>query len=194
MNSKTIKFFLLLLLGTLLTLSNIYAEGGDKGKNGNTLEKPGSPIRAYMNINFISTIIKNTGITDINVGQDASGLIYPKGSGKTAVYQSGFLWGANVGDPNEDDPHVGGTIYREGLQSGWINADGTIEPENSDNVRIWRVRPDVYPGGPNVSLSMEAQDEVKSEADVRSQYELDWTEWPASIGAPYDDVNGNGII
>ena len=62
MNSKTIKFFLLLLLGTLLTLSNIYAEGGDKGKSGNTLEKPGSPIRAYMNINFISTIIKNTGI------------------------------------------------------------------------------------------------------------------------------------
>ena len=75
MNSKTIKFFLLLLLGTLLTLSNIYAEGGDKGKSSNTLEKPGSPIRAYMNINFISTIIKNTGISDINVGQDASGLI-----------------------------------------------------------------------------------------------------------------------
>jgi len=192
MNSKTLKFILLLLLGTLFTLSNIYAEGGDKGKNGNTLEKPGTPIRAYMNINFISTLFKNTGISDINAGQDASGLIYPKGSGKTAVYQSGFLWAAQVNDPNEQDPHVGGTVYREGLQSGWINPDGSVVPEDDPGVRIWRVRPDVYPGGPNVDLSAEAQDEVKSEADVRAQYETDWSEWPATIGAPYDDVDGNG--
>ena len=32
---------------------------------------------------------------------------------------------------------------------------------------------------------VEAADEVKSEADVRAQYELDWTEWPADLGAPY---------
>ena len=164
MNSKTIKFFLLLLLGSLLTLSNIYAEGGDKGNGSNTLQKPGNPIRAYMNINFISTLIKNTGVTDIDAGQASSGLVYPKGSGQTAVYQSGFLWAANVNDPNELDPHVGGTVYREGLQSGWIKADGTVEPENSDNVRIWRVRPDIYYGGvdatgaeiPIVDLSPEA--------------------------------------
>jgi len=192
MNSKTIKFFLLLLLGVLFTLGNIYAEGGDKGGNGNRLEKLGSPIRAYMNINFISTIFKNTGISDINAGQDASGLIFPKGSGKTAVYQSGFLWAAQVNDPNEQDPHVGGTVYREGLQSGWIDANGNVIAEDDPSVRIWRVRPDVYPGGPNVDLSTEATDENRSEADVRSQYELDWTQWPASIGAPYDDVDGNG--
>ncbi len=55
-----------------------------------------------------------TGVSDINIGQDASGLIYPKGSGKTAVYHSGFLWGAaNVNDPLDNDPHVGGTVYRK---------------------------------------------------------------------------------
>ena len=191
MNSKTIKFFLLLLLGVLFTLSNIYAEGGDKGGNSNTLEKPGSPIRAYMNINFISTIIKNTGITDINAGQDASGLIYPKGSGKTAVYQSGFLWAAQI-DTGQTNLHIGGTVYREGTQSGWINPDGTVKSEDDPDVRIWRVRPDVYPGGPSVDLAPEAQDEVKTEADVRAQYETDWVEWPANVGAPYDDVDGDG--
>lgn len=191
MNSKTLKFILLLLLGIILSLGNLYAEGGDKGGNGNTLEKPGSPIRAYMNINFISTLIKNTGVSDINSGQDASGLIFPKGSGQTAVYQSGFLWGAKIGTGAENI-HIGGTVYREGTQSGWINPDGSVVPEDDPSVRIWRVRPDVYPGGPNVDLAPEAQDEVKSEADVRSQYELDWQEWPASIGAPYDDVDGNG--
>jgi len=192
MNSKTIKFFLLFLLGILLSLSSIYAEGGDKGGNGNTLEKPGSPIRAYMNINFISTLIKNTGVSDIDAGQASSGLIYPKGSGKTAVYQSGFLWGARYDSTVTNNIHIGGTVYREGTQSGWITADGYVVPEDSDVVRIWRVRPDVYPGGPNVDLGPEANDEAKSEADVRSQYETDWVQWPASIGAPYDDVNEDG--
>ena len=192
MNSKTVKIILLLLLGLFLSVGNVYAEGGDKGKTGNTFEKPGQPIRAYMNINFISTLIKNTGVSDINSGQDASGLIYPKGSGQTAVYQSGFLWGAKIGNVGSNI-HIGGTVYREGTQSGWINPDGTVVPEDDPGVRIWRVRPDVYPGGPNVDLGPEANDEAKSEADVRSQYELDWVEWPALIGAPYDDVDGNGM-
>jgi len=201
MNSKTIKFFLLILLGVLFTLSNINAEGGDKGGNGNTLEKPGSPIRAYMNINFISTIIKNTGVTDINAGQDASGLIYPKGSGKTAVYQAGFLWAANCNVAGENDPHVGGTVYREGTQSGWIDALGNVIPEADPSVRIWRVRPDVYYGGvddagleiPKVDLGSEALDELGedtpgNQATIREQYDLDWEEWPASVGAPYADL------
>ena len=63
MNSKSIKFFLVLFLSAMLFLSNAFAEGGDK--KGNTLNKPmGDPVRAYMNINLISTVIKNTGISD----------------------------------------------------------------------------------------------------------------------------------
>ncbi len=33
---------------------------------------------------------------------------------------------------------------------------------------------------------------MKTEADIRAQYETDWVEWPAAVGAPYDDVDGNG--
>jgi hypothetical protein len=193
MNSKLFKFFLLLLLGIVFSSGNIFAEG-DGSQKGNNLSKPlGEPIRAYMNINFISTIIKNDGISDINVGQDASGLIYPRGSGKTAVYTSGFLWGAMVNDPGENDPHIGGTVYRTGLQPGWITSTGQVITESDPRARIYRVRPDVYPGGPSVDVSGEAADEVKSEAAIRAQYELDWTEWPADLGAPYDDVDNDGI-
>ena len=127
MNSKIIKLFLSLLLGVVLFAGSTFAEEGDGKKKSNTFNKPmADPIRAYMNINFVSTIIKNDGVSDINIGQDASGLIYPKGSGKTAVYTSGLLWGANVNDPAELDPHIGGTVYRTGLQPGWIDASGNV--------------------------------------------------------------------
>ena len=42
-----------------------------------------------------------------------------------------------------------------------------MEPETMRCVRIWRVRPDVYPGGPNVDLGSEAQDEDKIEAESK---------------------------
>ena len=194
MKSKLLKFFLTLSLALVFIMGSAFAEGGDKNQKGNTLNKPmGTPIRAYMNINFISTIIKNDGISDINVGQDASGLIYPRGSGKTAVYTSGFLWAAKVNDPTENDPHVGGTVYRTGLQGGWITSTGEVITESDPRARIYRVRPDVFPGGSSVDLSGEAADEVKSEEDIRAQYELDWTEWPADLGAPYLDVNQDGV-
>ena len=62
MNSKFIKILLTALLGTAFLIGNVFAEDGG-GKKGNTLNKPtGTPVRAYMNINLISTVIKNTGI------------------------------------------------------------------------------------------------------------------------------------
>jgi hypothetical protein len=191
MNSKLIKILLSLFLLAALFVGSALAEGGDKKSN--TLNKPlGSPIRAYMNINNISTVIKNTGISDIDEFETNSGLVFPKGSGKTAVFQSGLLWGAYLNISGEFDPHVGGATYREGLQGGWITSSGTVVPPSDPRARIYKVRPDVYPGGPTVDLSSEATDEGKSEADIRAQYETDWTEWPGDLGAPYNDVNGNG--
>ena len=29
--------------------------------------------------------------------------------------------------------------------------------------------------------------------EIRTQYELDWTEWRAQDGAPFQDVDANGI-
>jgi len=92
MNLRIFKILLIFLFGGVLISGSAFAEGDGKGGK-NRLNKPadGSPIRAYMNINNISTVIKNDGISDIDAGQSNSGLVYPKGSGKTAVFQSGFL-------------------------------------------------------------------------------------------------------
>jgi len=175
----------------LLLLSSLcYSQ---KPVTGDSPSSPqGDPIRAYLNLNNISTIFKNTGISDINISENASGLVFPKGSGKTAVYISGLLWGTVINDPLEEDPHVGGSAYRSGLQGGKILSPGVAEDPNLPHVRIYRVRPDVYPGGPPVDLSVEAIDEGKSEAEIRAQYVLDWYEWRAEDGAPFDDIDANG--
>jgi hypothetical protein len=153
----------------------------------------GDPISAYLNLNNISTKFKNTGISDFNISGNGSGFVFPKGTGKTAIYESGLIWGAILNNPNEQDPHVGGSTYREGLQGGKIISPGIAEDPNLPHVRIYRVRPDVYPGGPWVDLSVEAIDEGKTEVEIRTQYEQDWFEWRAIDGAPFNDVDANGI-
>jgi hypothetical protein len=149
----------------------------------------GNPVLAYLNLNSISTVFKNTGHSDGDRGNLK--LKYPKETGKTAVYVSGLIWGVKI--PGDPQVRVGGSTYLEGLQGGKIISPGIAEDPNESHVRIYRIRPDVYPGGPTVDLSWEAFDEEKTEQQVRDQYELDWLEWRAADGAPFDDVDSNGI-
>jgi len=192
MNSRTFKILLIFLLGVAFMIGSALAEGGDGGKKNKQLNKPdGSPIRAFMNINNVSTVIKNDGISDIDVSESGSGLVFPKGSNRTAIFTSGLLWGAFLG--GDPQVRVGGTAYRTGMQGGAILSNGSVQTQDDPTNRIYRVRPTVYPGGPNVDVSGEANDEGKSEDEVRTQYDLDWAEWPATLGAPYFDGNGNGM-
>ncbi len=52
-----------------------------------------------------------------------SGLVYPKGTGKTTMYQSGFIWGAIV--QSDSTIRVGGSMYSSGLQT-WKNFEFRI--------------------------------------------------------------------
>ena len=103
MNSKAFTFLLLLLLVLSISTPGIKAEGDQKGKSSKNLNKiQGTPIRALLNINNVSTVIKNDGITDIDRDEQNSGFIYPKGSGKTAVFESGLLWGVRLESLSEN--------------------------------------------------------------------------------------------
>ena len=193
MNLKIFKILLVLLFGGVLISGSTFAEGDGKDRRNRLNKITGSPIRAYMNINNISTVIKNDGVSDIDEAESNSGLVYPKGSGKTAVFTSGMVWGAFA--PGDDQVRVGGTTYATGMQAGRILPDGTAEDGDLPHVRIYRVRPVVFPGGelPEDFLEPEAIDEIKSQDDILEQYILDWQEWPAIYGAPYFDGNDNGV-
>jgi hypothetical protein len=184
MKNYTFSFFLIFLTFSSFSLSQ-------KSYQVHKDLKFGTPIRAYLNLNSISTVFKNTGISDIDESEQSSGFKFPKETGKTAVYESGLLWGVKI--PGDPQVRVGGSTYPEGLQGGKIISPGIAEDPNSSHVRIYRVRPDVYPGGPPVDLSWEAQDEGKTEQQVRAQYELDWNEWRVQDGAPFVDTDSNGV-
>ncbi|MGE5412226.1 MAG: hypothetical protein ACM3MI_14795, partial [Clostridiales bacterium] len=182
MNHRLLKLIgVTLLFAGLITSS--YAEGVKDGKK-NTLGKTaGNPSRTLFNINNISTWFSSDGQSDLNP-QGNSGFVFPKGSGKAAVFQSGFVWGGKV----DGNIRVGGVTYQSGLKSGRIISQGVAQDPEDADARIYRVRPDWRTG----SMNAEMRDGEGTEADIRAQYEKDWNEWPAQFGAPYKDVDGNG--
>ncbi len=98
------KIFILFFVGMFLIGSGIFPQKPD-GKN--THKTTGDPIYAYLNLNNISTVFRNNGISDWDIFQSNSGFKYPKETGKTAVFCSGLLWGVKIaGDPQV---RVGGT-------------------------------------------------------------------------------------
>jgi hypothetical protein len=187
MNSR--RSVILIVLCTMLAAGS---GGAEKTRNAggresaSLLRTAGSPAYTWLDINQISTVLRNTGIADIDPTQNNSGFVYPKGSNKTAIYESGLLWAARVaGDPQV---RVGGSAFTSGLQPGKLLSPGVAEDPNLPKNRIYRVRPDYR----SADLSSEVRDEGSSASEVRAAYERDWTEWPVGDGAPYEDVNGNG--
>jgi len=184
------KKYLLLIICSLVVISfTIYSKNDKKG-NKKPQKVTAGKSYTFLDINNIATYFYNNGWSD-NSPNGNSGFVYPKGTGKTAVYKSGFLWGAKV--TGDTVPRVGGSTYRTGLQPGIIQADGTPADPTSDKYRIYRVRRDVYPGGFFVDLTSEASNEKTTASALRADYEKDWSEWPADLGAPFDDKNNNGI-
>jgi len=197
MKHKFISLFILLLFSITCLTINVNAKENEKNKDKKLEKTAGLPITTYLNVNNISTVFWNQGYSDIDVNDDNSGLVFPKGSGRQAVFKSGFMWGAQVaGDPQV---RVGGSSYRTGLQGGKILSPGVAEDPDLVKNRIYRVRPDIIPpSGPRQegyqdgSVVSEVADNEGSAIDIIDQYYLDWSEWPAADGAEYTDVDSNG--
>jgi hypothetical protein len=102
-------------------------------------------------------------------------------------------------DGREPEVRFNGSEYRSGLKPGRILSLRTGEADDplSADVRIWRIRRDFAIADLRrdaaelnyVDSSSVTQGQIDS---VRHQYELDWTEWPAHMGAPFYDSNGDG--
>ncbi|MHB8578654.1 MAG: hypothetical protein ACYDA4_02195 [Ignavibacteriaceae bacterium] len=198
MINKKLKYLLIVLVGILFLLpAAASAIGNGKEKNRTVAKTTGGQIATTaIDINNIYSLEQNNGFSDFNPNSNLEGAQYPKGSGKNFVFTAGFLWGGFV--PGDPQVRVGGSAYISGLQPGPM-INGTGAPGANSDVRwsIYRVRPDVYPGGPSVDLSGDASVEGASASAIRAQYESDWTNWPAAgtandLGAPFTDVNGDG--
>jgi len=188
--NKFFSFYLILFL-LLLNSVEIKPEDDKPVRKENTFNTvSGSPVYKKFNINNISTWIKNDGEADINPSGN-SGFEYPRMSGKTAIFQSGLLWGGTVGG----QIRVGGSVFRQGTVPGKILNSGVPaeqligEDPNLDHVRCFRVRPDYE----TATFDQEIADGEGSYGEVFTAYERDWMEWPATDGAPFEDINEDGV-
>ena len=205
MKFRKSKLILMISASILFLLPAAILARGDGSGNKGKIQKTTAGqqiVTAAMDINNLNALQSNIGFSDYNPNSNLEGTIYPIGSGKNAIFEGGFLWGGYVnGDPQV---RVGGSAYRSGLEPGPLLADGHPADPSDPRWSIYRVRRDVYPGGPDVDLSADAAAEaywnpgVTLTADqVRQQYEYDWTNWPAAgtandLGAPFTDVNHDG--
>ncbi len=139
-----------------------------------------------------------------NAPNSSSGGIYPRGTAGV-IYQDGFVWGGKIdttGDGIGDDVRVGGQTYNIGTQPGWINDDGSPADITDSRVKVYRIRSDwidLYSN--DVRQDAMELNELSSLNDVTwnmiddiiDQYREDWNEWPVDLGAPWVDMNNNGV-
>ena len=183
-----ILIFLFLLISPYSAYSNYKEQDKDKNKTQTQqIQKiTDDPVTTLMNINNITLFVQSSGFHPATYGQSWSSA-FPKGTAG-GIYQEGIVWGGLVNDGQSPTLRVGGNTYFSGTQE--------LE-------RIYRVRPDYetadltddaanffyfqnYP----LDASPVSAGDIQT---LRDQYAKDWMEWPAVKGAPYDDVDGNGI-
>lgn len=176
-----IKLFFLMFV---VTSSIIFSQIDPCNKQVQMQKISGTPSSIRFNINNIATWFYNDGLSD-KAPTGNHGFEFPKGSGKTAVYASGLLWGGKV----DGKTLVGGCEYSSGLTPGKILSNGKAEDTRNENVRIYRVRPDYKTS----SFESEIMLNEGVFEGLKYRYGMDWNSWPANDGAPYLDYNRNGV-
>ncbi len=136
----------------------------------------------------------------------SSGGIFPKGT-TSLLYLQGILWGGWLKDAqsgqliNSNPLRVGGVYYTTGVQPGWVQVDGKPVDVNDPRVKIYFIRKDWQAIGEQ-TLTQEASlyfnvpisavtEQMKN--DLRSALQENWQNWPVDLGAPFNDVNDNGV-
>ncbi len=146
-----------------------------------TAEVQDGPSENIIDINNLTSWVTSSGFHDWKVASTWNGS-FPKGSVAGVIFSDGILWGGKINDENSFDVRVNGAYYASG---------------GTPAIHVFRVRPDYTSGDISedaaayfsIDAGSVSQDQIDS---VRKLYQADWQEWPAEMGAPYDDVDKNG--
>ncbi len=159
--------------------------------------------QAQINIGNFTYWVSNDGRGGYDHHIGAPGGIYPKGTA-SVIYTDGLFWGGFVDDPDSSKPslRVNGHAYRPSTTPGRIIAPGIAQDPDDPATRVYRIRRD-YLTASDEAMRQDAaalfyQGDVTRVTPgninlVRRQYQLDWEEWPTEFGAPFYDLNDNGI-
>ncbi len=204
--SRQIQRGILLVAVTLCVCHTpVYAAGKDR------TARPAATLTNVSLRPFLTNRIFNYFANDGDEGYNPfssnnEGFEFPRGSERHFMVEAGLLWGGY--HKGRTTAKVGGSAYRHALQPGPLLTPGTVstDPVPADPTdpayRMYRVRPDVRPDIPFTDVeAMLNADEVPYIAryepvtarDLYDRYIADWNAWPAALGAPFTDVNMNGV-
>lgn len=164
-----------IFLGIVLFLNlGFKEEEGDKKK----INKP-TTNDVFQNIaaNQILMWASNNGDGSNDPQTNGNGFYWPGGvnATKSAVFEDGLIFGAKIGR----EIRVNGNTHRQGLQAGKILDNGVADDASDPRYRIYKIKRgwENFPPGPE-----------------RNDLERDYNEWPVEDGAPWVDVDGDGIF
>lgn len=160
------------------------------------------PPSLVLDVNNITSWLVNDGKFDWLARGGAVNGTFPKGTAGS-VFAQGIVWGGIVQDGRQPSVRVNGSVYSNGLDPGKIlrNPDGSvIGPDNPSDLakyHVWRVhrRWQTLDLTQSASAYFDIPPADVTDAQrqqLREWYEYDWNNWPADMGAPFEDVDGNG--
>jgi len=114
-----------------------------------------------------------------------SGLEWPKGSGKTSIFTAG-IWMAGRHRPS-------GTIRTANMDYGTEYQPGPLT-ETFNTTTNDDAGPASRANDPRYRLYKIQKNKPDGESFGNPELDIDaWTEWPGDLGAPYNDLNSNGV-
>jgi hypothetical protein len=165
---------LVTLLMLLFVVATMFAV--DRGqKNGIPSFKPTTVDRKKMDVNTISAWYRNDGEFFSDHSTTGPGFEWPKGGGVYSIFSSSMWIGAKVKnsqDTTKKEIRVGtvGHFFSE-FRPGVVLSDGTADDYTKSKYRYYKVKPN---------------------EDTRYT-NPDFAEWPVDEGAPFADLDNDGI-
>ncbi|HVO75377.1 MAG TPA: YCF48-related protein, partial [Ignavibacteriaceae bacterium] len=131
----------------------------------------------YLYSNRIKMWVSNNGDGSHNPNTNSSGFYWPMNETDTAqaVYEDGLIWGGY----HDGILKVGGSTYNHGMSAGKILPGGIPDDPFSSRCRVYKIKKgwESLPPSP-----------------LKESLEKDYNEWPVEDGAPWVDIDGNGIF
>lgn len=187
---------LMLVFTCVLFMGLVYGKSTARER---TLVKPAAVgvTQSAMNINNLVYWTTKSGGGTTSGSPNGTQADYPKGTGGL-IYEDGMLWGAKVSDGNSQRVRVGGSTYNHGMKAGHViyHANGDLAGASDPaDAHVWRVRTDFETADLTEDAAIFHNTSSPSAAEIDEVYDnyaYDWENWPADLGAPYEDVDGDG--
>jgi hypothetical protein len=156
----------------ILFVTSFAGDGGDKQKSRILVNDD----YEYIAVNQVQMWFSNNGDGSHDPRTGGNGFYWPGGinATKSAIFQDGLVFGGIIGD----SVHVNGNTHRQGLQAGKI-INGIPDDPSLEKYKIYKILKgwEGLPPGPE-----------------RDQYEFDYNNWPVEDGAPWIDIDGDGVF